>query len=92
MDHARRLAQQRNCDVVVVGAANVGKSSLINRLSKMDGGSQAYGHHKQRKKAQAKGLFRKKGTAGDLSRVCSSVHSSSAHVNLAVCQCHRLGS
>ncbi len=33
LDDARDLAVQRNCDVYVIGAANVGKSSLLNRLS-----------------------------------------------------------
>jgi hypothetical protein len=38
LDDARDLAVQRNCDVYVIGAANVGKSSLLNRLSNRDGG------------------------------------------------------
>jgi len=38
LEEARELASQRNCDVYVAGAANVGKSSLLNRLSNREGG------------------------------------------------------
>jgi hypothetical protein len=38
LEEARELASQRKCDVYVAGAANVGKSSFLNRLSNREGG------------------------------------------------------
>uniref|UniRef100_A0A7S2HU96 G domain-containing protein n=1 Tax=Octactis speculum TaxID=3111310 RepID=A0A7S2HU96_9STRA len=38
MDAVRDLAKRRKCDIYVVGAANVGKSSFVNRLCNMEGG------------------------------------------------------
>ena len=35
---ARYLARERKCDIYVIGAANVGKSSIMNRISDRDGG------------------------------------------------------
>lgn len=39
LDAARSLARRRGCDIYVVGAANVGKSSLLNRLTNAHGDS-----------------------------------------------------
>ena len=38
LDAARDLAISRGCDIYVVGAANVGKSSFMNRLFNAEGG------------------------------------------------------
>jgi ribosome biogenesis GTPase A len=64
MDDARALAKQRGCNIYVVGAANVGKSSLLNKLSNKEGGQSfgggATGGKKKKQKNKDGELSKKK--------------------------------
>jgi len=64
MDEARELARQRGCNIYVVGAANVGKSSLLNKLSDADGGQSFGGGATRKGKKKGLGQFGKKKKQG----------------------------
>mmetsp|Transcript_128635 Transcript_128635/g.222963 ORF Transcript_128635/g.222963 Transcript_128635/m.222963 type:complete len:788 (+) Transcript_128635:6-2369(+) len=48
LDTAKQLAKERKCDIYVVGAANVGKSSLLNRICNAEGGQSNKGRNSKK--------------------------------------------
>lgn len=67
LDETRGHAAVRKCDIYVIGAANVGKSSLLNRLARFDGGqSWGGGNHAKKKSGKTMKSLKKGITTSSL--------------------------